>query len=1024
MVLRASLFLKTKFRFWVKSSLFLFLSSLLFLVTGCGSAEPENPENPDQTEIPITEEETPADSTEEPANPIYLPINPLDATTKIARGIHHTCGLTDGQAYCWGDDSSDQLKITQRDDYKDIVSGWNHACGLTENGEVYCWGDEKAGKKPVSYGLGKFLSISAGRHHTCGINTAGQIRCWGDNTYRQLMIPDRILGLENIQKIKSKGDQSCVMQANGSIFCWGTPGHEPDPSVNFTEFALGNRHGCGITTGGSIECWGDYAFGKSLNQPRPAVGNYIQLSLGENHSCALIDTGEVICWGDNAFGQLEAIEDRYLKLSTQQNTVCGLTTGKEVKCWGEKFYVQIAIGDHFNCAITDRYRLKCWGYSPFGELDIPSEHRESSFFKIKASQEFACGLLFDEFHENGSRGRAVCWGENRHGKSTVPDDLRESYFVDIALGNYHACGILADDRKLRCWGNYGYSLDTDHPVGPPEELQEEAVLQIAAGMAHTCVILASNRQVRCWGYDDQRIIVPEPYRNRSFYQISSYRNHTCGLLVGDETTGDDGHVICWNGRRTYDWAGPTDYDLNAPEAYQGYAFHQISVGNNRFCGLLKEGVEITDEIGTRRVRVLCWAEDNHTFKPIPREFESVVFSQLEGGKTSLTCGLAKASKQFSCWGQYNNNLAVVPDRYTNKRFLEISAGRANICGLIQEEDRSEIACWGTNRFSQIDIAEEYANEDQSFLKISVSVDHICGILEGSNLLRCWGSDTYGKSNLFFDYLYDEEGDGVNADRSDIRTFDFSEIQFSDLTTGYEHTCARFLDADQRTPDTNPDPLVDTSKRTLCWGIGYSYNIRNVPADFVFSKMNGGRLHTCGILADAGEDTGKMHCWGRFYLDYNDPEFSLYEAYRNYDNHLDSHFYDISSGFDFSCGILEDTRYVICWGEDAESRASVPEAYQAKRFSQITTGLFHTCGILEDSEVEEGQGNVVCWGDGGWGQRIEDTPYFNKRFVKISAAVGRVTCGILDDREIEEGEGNLVCWGRGDGRLLKASPLNQ
>ena len=74
--------------------------------------------------------------------------------TQVAPGQVHTCGLSGGAAYCWGDnlngrlgqdtvttsESLTPLAVTGGLTFSSLVSGESFSCGLTAGGVAYCWG--------------------------------------------------------------------------------------------------------------------------------------------------------------------------------------------------------------------------------------------------------------------------------------------------------------------------------------------------------------------------------------------------------------------------------------------------------------------------------------------------------------------------------------------------------------------------------------------------------------------------------------------------------------------------------------------------------------------------------------------------------------------------------------------------------------------------------------------------------------------------------------------------------------------
>ncbi|MGD8362126.1 MAG: hypothetical protein PVJ04_11930, partial [Gemmatimonadota bacterium] len=140
--------------------------------------------------------------------PIRLPIS----FTSIAAGAAHTCGISRERVLCWGDNSSGQLgnggapedqtspaAVMQLPSSPPtmLAVGAVHSCALLTNGAAYCWGQNLHGQlgngttenSPVpvvvSGGL-HFSRLYAGGGVTCGFTADGSQYCWGMNQVGQL----------------------------------------------------------------------------------------------------------------------------------------------------------------------------------------------------------------------------------------------------------------------------------------------------------------------------------------------------------------------------------------------------------------------------------------------------------------------------------------------------------------------------------------------------------------------------------------------------------------------------------------------------------------------------------------------------------------------------------------------------------------------------------------------------------------------------------------------------------------------
>ncbi len=61
------------------------------------------------------------------------------------------------------------------------------------------------------------------------------------------------------------GDHTCGVTSTGTVECWGRDedGQSSSPSGTFATVSAGRNHTCGVTTSGSVECWGSDEFGQS-----------------------------------------------------------------------------------------------------------------------------------------------------------------------------------------------------------------------------------------------------------------------------------------------------------------------------------------------------------------------------------------------------------------------------------------------------------------------------------------------------------------------------------------------------------------------------------------------------------------------------------------------------------------------------------------------------------------------------------------------------------------------------------------
>ena len=495
------------------------------------------------------------------------PVNVTDLASGIkiiAAGDGNTCAVTNqGGVKCWGwnavgqsGNSVQSFQSIPRDvdgltsGVKAIAAGNSHACAVTENGAVKCWGYNRQGQlgdsttvnryPPVDVsGLNSgFIAITAGNSHTCASTESGGIRCWGGNDQGQIgdgklhdrLIPDDVLGLEDVSKISILSNHTCALTSSGGVKCWGenrfgqlgdgttidrfAPAHASGLESGVIDIAVGYGHTCAVTNEGGVKCWGLGGAGQLGNGTRgdqltPVFvsgleSGIVAIAAGISHTCAVTNSGGVKCWGSNESGQLGN--------GTQINQltpvdVVGLTSA----------VIDIKAGGSHTCALTSGGAVKCWGSNFYGSLGDGSDITnpvpvavkglESRVTALAAGNGMACALISD--------GGVKCWGINNRGQlgdgtqidRNVPVTVSglERGISAIGAGANHACAVTTTGG-VKCWGeNYygklGDGSNTTRLVPVDVAGLNVAITSVDAGEQHTCAVTSTN-EVKCWGRND------------------------------------------------------------------------------------------------------------------------------------------------------------------------------------------------------------------------------------------------------------------------------------------------------------------------------------------------------------------------------------------------------------------------------------------------------------------------------------------------------------------------------------------
>lgn len=169
-------------------------------------------------------------------------------------------------------------------------------------------------------------SLSGGSWHTC-LAKNGKVYCWGynnnyqvgDGTITSRNSPQLVNGLTSPTSVSAGGTQSCAVQTDGYLLCWGNQGgysstpvaapskiqNASGPLTNIAFVDLGGHYqhdtGCAVSTTGALWCWGENEGGQvgdgTTTDRTIAVqvisSHVIAVSVGISHSCAVLQNGEV-----------------------------------------------------------------------------------------------------------------------------------------------------------------------------------------------------------------------------------------------------------------------------------------------------------------------------------------------------------------------------------------------------------------------------------------------------------------------------------------------------------------------------------------------------------------------------------------------------------------------------------------------------------------------------------------------------------------------------------------------------------
>lgn len=331
-----------------------------------------------------------------------------------------------------------------------VVEGAYHSCALDAANDVYCWGFNGVGDfgdgtninryAPVRVsGAGLPTSLAVGYDHTC-VLVSGKAKCAGWNFYGNL------------------GDGTTNSESHVYVAVAGTQ--------TFTSLTSGANTTCGITTAGSVYCWGANGNGEfgnggntGSNVPLLSAGGLTLKSVfrGANHTCGLTASGTAWCWGYNSSGQLG-------NTSTTNSLSPVLVSGGLV-------FASLELGASHTCGLTPTGTAYCWGFNTYGTVGNSGNTNVTSpvpvvggitFRQLAAGNLQTCGIT--------PAGVAYCWGDNSSGQlgvgatgstpSYVPTPVAGGHvFSSISSGEGdNTCGVPLGGGLPFCWGTNYYGM--------------------------------------------------------------------------------------------------------------------------------------------------------------------------------------------------------------------------------------------------------------------------------------------------------------------------------------------------------------------------------------------------------------------------------------------------------------------------------------------------------------------------------------------------------------------------------------
>lgn len=266
----------------------------------------------------------------------------------------------------------------------------------------------------------------------CGLGPVGEAYCWsyGGPVYGSFRMPN-VLGNKAAKNFYVSGSVVPV-----------------DGDDRFVSLSTGHTVTCGVTSGGSVHCWGDNLGGtcgngdlaRSQEEPTTVAGtvSFRSVSVGQFHTCGIDIEGTAWCWGMTLWGQVgnrSAPTEPCPDMTTVEDASVPRVT-KPVRVANAPAFAQISAGSDHTCGLVTSGEAYCWGSGSGGQL---GDGRTGSGLNAWEPVAVVGGLRFKQLVTGvgltcgiSVEGPTYCWG-GRWGDTGTGKTGRQAVPHPIAL---------------------------------------------------------------------------------------------------------------------------------------------------------------------------------------------------------------------------------------------------------------------------------------------------------------------------------------------------------------------------------------------------------------------------------------------------------------------------------------------------------------------------------------------------------------------------------------------------------------
>lgn len=340
---------------------------------------------------------------------------------------------------------------------------------------------------------------------------------------------------------------SCALRADGTAFCWGlnssgqlgtgntTQYNTPTPvltNLKFKKISMGSMGSvsaayrattCGVTTSGTVYCWGsntDGQIGANITPSTsnvltptlvPGLANVEDVKVGATTVCARTAGNQLYCWGSNRNGELgngSTALNSALPVLVALNNVADFDVSRSTS----QSYLLNRV-----CAVTTNGELYCWGYAYLGSPVSSAFSRTPVKIDFPTIEKVRIGL-----HSTCGRNalkQLICSGYGVYIGVGTAQDLPPRVIIsanveEFSIAYQQGCAILTGG-SLHCFGLNSFIFNNTTiatgQLGLPAQIQSaptptmvigiSGATRVDAGVDHTCVGYTNNI-VQCFGNND------------------------------------------------------------------------------------------------------------------------------------------------------------------------------------------------------------------------------------------------------------------------------------------------------------------------------------------------------------------------------------------------------------------------------------------------------------------------------------------------------------------------------------------